>query len=116
MASDPKRLKELLEAAVPDLPLVFRAMFGGILAYVDGKPVASLSDVGLALKLSPADFAELLKVKGTKPLQYEPDAPSSKSYVVLSPAMLKDRSQIHAWVLRSVASAVPARKRRTRAR
>lgn len=48
MAHDPKALQGILtDAAPPDLDIAFRPMFGGIFAYADGKPFASLSDVGL---------------------------------------------------------------------
>ena len=102
MACDPKRLQAELEAAVPDIALAFRPMFGGILAYADGKPVASLSNVGLALKLAAEDQDALLKTKGAKRLQYEPNQPPSKSYIVVPPALMKDTRRFHDWVLKSV--------------
>jgi hypothetical protein len=40
---DPKHLQAVMQqAAPPDLDLSFRPMFGGILAYLDGKAFASL--------------------------------------------------------------------------
>jgi TfoX/Sxy family transcriptional regulator of competence genes len=102
MASDPKTLQAQLEAAVPDVALTFRPMFGGILAYADGKPVASLSNVGLALKLAAEDQEALLKVKGAKRLQYEPDQPPSKSYIVVPLSLMKDARRFHDWVLKSI--------------
>jgi TfoX/Sxy family transcriptional regulator of competence genes len=114
MASDPKALQAELAAAVPDVALTFRAMFGGILAYADGKPVASLSNVGLALKLSTDDQEALLKVKGAKRLQYEPDQPPSKTYIVVPPSVLKDRRRFHDWVLKSVECNKASQKRRVK--
>ena len=102
MAGDPKRLQAELEASVPGVALTFKPMFGGILAYADGKPVASLSNVGLALKLAAEDQDALLNVKGAKRLQYEPDQPPSKSYIVVPPALMKDPRRFHHWVLKSV--------------
>ena len=67
----------LAAAAPPDLPLTFRPMFGGILAYVDGKAFASLSNVGLALKLAGENHSDFLALPGAKPLRYDPDAPIS---------------------------------------
>jgi TfoX/Sxy family transcriptional regulator of competence genes len=70
MAHDPKTLQAILEkAAPPDLPLTFRPMFGGIMGYADGKVFASLSDVGLALKLGGEAHGALLALPGAKPLQ-----------------------------------------------
>lgn len=39
-------------AFTPDLDVTFRPMFGGLFAYADNKPFASLSDVGSALKIA----------------------------------------------------------------
>jgi TfoX/Sxy family transcriptional regulator of competence genes len=81
MPHDPKLLQVICtKASPPDLELSFRPMFGGIMGYASGKVFASLSDVGLALKLTGADREALLAIPGSKPLQYEPDQPPSKSY------------------------------------
>ena len=102
MEHDPKRLQAVLQsAAPPDLDLSFRPMFGGILAYLDGKPLASLSNVGLALKLAGADHAALLALPGATPLKYEPNSPPSKSYVTVPEAMLEDHAALRAWVARA---------------
>jgi TfoX/Sxy family transcriptional regulator of competence genes len=79
------QLDAAAEAFVQEDELVFKPMFGGSCAYVKGRVFASLSNAGLALKLSPHDQAELLKVAGAKRLQYEADAPVSKQYVVVPP-------------------------------
>jgi TfoX/Sxy family transcriptional regulator of competence genes len=76
MTHIPKTLQAILQAAAPpELELTFRPMFGGIMGYGEGKVFASLSDVGLALKLSGEDHAELLSLEGSKPLRYEPESP-----------------------------------------
>ena len=101
MAHDPKQLQAILRAAAPpDLDLTFRPMFGGILAYVDGKAFASLFDGGLGLKLAGADHAEFSALPGAKPLQYEPNSPPSKSYVVVPEAMLADPMALRPWIVR----------------
>lgn len=112
MTEDPKRLQAIVErAAPPDFALTFRPMFGGILAYVDGKPIASLSNIGLALKLVGADHAEFSAIDGTKPLQYQPDQPPSKSYLLVPEAMLSDLDRLRSWIARSAAGAKPVAKR-----
>ncbi len=116
MAHIPKTLQATLEgAAPPDLELAFRPMFGGIMGYAGGKVFASLSDVGLALKLSGDDHAALLALEGAKPLQYEPGTPPSKSYVVVPEAMLANPEQLRDWIARSAAGLAPRRpqKRKT---
>ena len=114
MAQDPTSLRALLAAAAPDLELTFRPMFGGIMGYAAGKPLASLSDVGLALKLASADHAALLALPGARPLQYEPDSPPSRSCVLVPPSMLDDPAALMARARRSAGSAAarPARRRR----
>ncbi|WP_174301718.1 TfoX/Sxy family protein [Caulobacter sp. S45] len=105
MAHDPKALQIILEtAAPPDLELAFRPMFGGIMGYAAGKVFASLSDMGLALKLVGDDRAALLAMAGAKPLQYEPDQPPSKSYVVVPEAMLSTSEPLRTWIVRSTSN------------
>jgi TfoX/Sxy family transcriptional regulator of competence genes len=116
MAHDPKVLQAIFaDAAPPDLDLAFKPMFGGILAYAHGKPLASFSDVGLAVKASGALNAELLATPGAAALRYEPDAPPSKTYVVVPDALLKDREALRAWIVRAAAgvAAAPAKKTKT---
>jgi TfoX/Sxy family transcriptional regulator of competence genes len=104
MAHDPKHLQTILQkAAPPDMELTFRPMFGGILAYVDGKPLASLFDGGLGLKLGGANHAEFSALPGAKPLQYEPNSLPSKTYVVAPDAMLDDPAALRAWIVRGAA-------------
>ena len=109
-AHDPKALQAILtKAAPPDLELSFRPMFGGIMGYANAKVFASLSDVGLALKLAGADCEALLAEPGARPLQYEPSQPPSKSYVVVPDAMLSDPDALRRWIVRSAAG-LPSRR------
>jgi len=113
MDHDPEVLQPLLQAAAPpDLELVFRPMFGGIIAYARGKPLASLSNIGLALKAPPALRTEFLDTPGAKPLQYESDSPPSKSYVVVPPAIMADGEALRGWIVKAVdgLAATPAKK------
>lgn len=114
MPHDPKLLQPILAAAAPpDLDVMFRPMFGGLFAYADGKPFASLSDVGLALKFAGDDRNALLALPGAAPLRYEPDDPPSKTYVVVPETMLSNRDELRSWVVRSVSS-LPAKRSRKR--
>ena len=115
-AHDPRALQVILtQAAPPDLELSFRPMFGGIMGYADAKVFASLSNVGLALKLSGADRDALLAEPGARPLQYEPDQPPSKSYVVLPQAMLSDPDTLRRWIVRC-ATTLTSKRERTKTR
>jgi TfoX/Sxy family transcriptional regulator of competence genes len=111
MVHDPVALRAVLaEAALPDLPLAFRPMFGGIMAYVEGKPFASLSDIGLALKFAGEAHAAALGVAGAARLRYAPDQPESKSYVVMPETVLRDSTVLREWIARSAAGVAAAAK------
>jgi len=115
MDHDPKALQILFNAAAPpDLELLFRPMFGGIMAYAQGKPLASLSNVGLALKAPPALMAEFLSAPGAAPLRYEPDAPPSKSYVVVPLAVLANHEALRGWIVKAVAGLEMATAKKAR--
>lgn len=99
----------MMEAALPaEFDWRFRPMFGGIGVYANDRMCVSLSDIGLAVKLSGAEHAALLATKGAKVLRYEPDAPPSKTYVVVPEAMLKDRKALSHWLRVSAQQAVVA--------
>ncbi len=91
--------------------LRFRPMFGGLTAYAGGKAFASLSDVGLALKLAPDDRAALLAEPGAEPLRYAPDMPPSRQYVTVPPGLLNDPGTLSGWITRSAGyvAALPAK-------
>ncbi|KMM75180.1 hypothetical protein ACP93_12800 [Xanthomonas sp. NCPPB 1128] len=115
MKHDPMLLQSILaDAAPPGLEVAFRPMFGGRFAYADGKPFASLSDVGLALKFAGSERDALLAVPGAAPLRYEPDQPASKSYVVVPETMLSEPAELRPWVMRSV-SGLPTKRVRKQA-
>ena len=108
------QLSQAAEAHALDMELTFKPMFGGVCAYVGGRVFASLSDIGLALKLPPEAQAALLAEDGAKRLQYEPDAPPSKQYIVVPPPMRADPAALAPWLVRSVeyVLALPAPKTR----
>jgi TfoX/Sxy family transcriptional regulator of competence genes len=109
---DPKELQVIVEAASPpELELGFRPMFGGIFGYAAGQAFASLSNVGLALKMNGADHAALSEVPDVKPLLYEPDDPPSKSYLLMPEAILSDPDSLRLWIARSAAGLKPRPKK-----
>lgn len=110
---DPARLREALATAAPHLNLSFRSMFGGIFAYLDGRPFASLSDRGLAFKLTGRVHADALAEPGTAPLRYEPNDPPSKSCVLVPEAALAVSETLRDWANRA-AAALPATKPKAR--
>ncbi len=96
------QLSRAAEAHTLDMDLTFKPMFGGVCAYVGGRVFVSLSNIGLALKLPAEAQAELLAEEGAKRLQYEPDAPPSKQYIVVPPPMQADTAALAAWLVQSV--------------
>jgi TfoX/Sxy family transcriptional regulator of competence genes len=112
-------LQEQLRAAVaviePRLEVVFRPMFGGACGYVKGRVFASVSDVGLALKL-PATVQEDFLREGAKRLQYQPDMPPSKHYLVVPARFREDAEALAEWARHSIdhvlAQPAPRAKRR----
>src|SRR5258707_13355264 len=112
MPHDPKDLRKKLEAAAPpNVDWRFRPMFGGIGVYANDKMCVSLSDIGLAVKLPPAEQEELLRRKGATRLQSDPSQPPSKSYIVVPDTMLADRKALGHW-LALAAAAISAEKPR----
>jgi TfoX/Sxy family transcriptional regulator of competence genes len=105
--ADPQveQLRSVLEMATPyppnEIDLAFRHMFGGIGVYAHGQMFASLSNVGLALKL-PQDAQSELSVLGGRGLQYAPDAPVSKQYMVLPDAVVHNSEALARWVRASI--------------
>ena len=115
MPHKPADLQKTMQAAAPaNVDWRYRPMFGGVGVYANDRMCVSLSDVGLAVKLAGAEHAALLKLKGAKPLQYEPSMPPSKTYVVVPDAMLADRKALGLWLAVSAtqAAAAPAKKPR----
>lgn len=108
MEWDSKQLQAIMEAASPPgLELGFRPMFGGIFGYAAGQAFASLSNVGLALKMTGADHAALSQEPGVKPLQYESSDPPSKTYLLLPEAILSSPDSLRLWIARSAAGLKP---------
>jgi TfoX/Sxy family transcriptional regulator of competence genes len=95
-----------MERACPappeEIDLTFRPMFGGMGVYAHGRIFASLSDVGLALKLPVEHQGALLDEPGAKRLQYDPSMPPSREYIVVPPAIVEDSPRLEAWMERSI--------------
>ncbi|SFS08633.1 TfoX N-terminal domain-containing protein [Dyella sp. OK004] len=111
-------LRHDLEDAATHLGLAhdlrFHPMFGGLMAYMAGRPCAWLTSSGLALKLATDDQADLLAVEGTSRLEAKPGAAPSRQYIVLPVSLTRDTPVFAAWLARSVEAqrAKPAPKRR----
>ena len=101
MAFDLDSLVAALEQALPEgASITCRRMFGGVGAYVGDAMFASLSKVGLALKLPHGEQAEIV-ARGGRPLQYKPGGPINRRYVLLPETMLS-RRDLRPWVVKSL--------------
>jgi len=83
--------------------LRFKAMFGGLMAYLDEQPCAWLTVGGMALKLAPADQAVLLLLDGASRLIAKPGAAPSRHYIIVPAPLCRDTAQLAAWLARSAA-------------
>jgi TfoX/Sxy family transcriptional regulator of competence genes len=116
--SDAKQLQSLIEAALGPVAAAYdmhyRPMFGGIMAYTCGRPFASLSNAGIAVKL-PTDMAAKLEEAGGYGLRYKPEDPPSKSYKVIPLALVEARDDALAnWLIASMdhCKSLPLKKRK----
>lgn len=109
-------LRDAVDVAAPNTVLRTRRMFGGVGAYAGERMFASLSGHGLALKLPDDAQAELLRHEGARRLQYDADAPPSKTYVLVPADLRVDPGALAPWVRRSIdfAASLPAAKPRKR--
>ena len=100
------RLNDMMAEIAPDISttasLEVKHFFSGAAVYADGRICISLTRAGFALKLPKALRDELLKEEDTKNLQYFPEAPIKKDYVVLSQRLLDDRDRFCFWVENSI--------------
>lgn len=113
------RLQAALEATrddlAPDVGFRFRAMFGGRGVYAHDRMFASLSNVGLALKLAPERYAAALALPGAKRLQYDEGQPVSKDKVVMPDDVVGNPAALAGWVRDSIAFTVSQPEKRRRA-
>jgi hypothetical protein len=95
--------------------LRFKAMSGGLMAYLDEKPCAWLSSSGPALKLAPIDQLSLLQLTGAARLIAQPGAAPSRHYIIVPVTVCRDTQQLAGWLTRS-ASACSDKSRSRRPR
>jgi len=87
-------LMDELELGEVSRDLECRHFFGGAALYLDGKICASLTPVGLAMKLPPVPRQAMLADGRGHPLRYFPAGKVKKEYVVLSEALAADHSAV----------------------
>jgi hypothetical protein len=75
-----------------------RHMFGGLMVYAEDRPIASLSPAGFAVKLTGPQYAGAMALPGSRPLQYAPDQPPRRHYVVLPDGVVEDDAAVARWL------------------
>ncbi len=84
-----QQLSTIAERALVGETIQCKHFFSGAALYGQGGIFATLTPVGLALKLPPRRREEPMKA-GAKPLRYFPKAPVKKGYVVLPEEILAE--------------------------
>lgn len=95
-------LREATSGRFGSIKLEYKHFFSGAALYANGKICISLTPAGFAIKLPEELRNDLLKQKGTNPLQYFPERAVKKGYVVLPKAVLDDREVLRDWVKVSI--------------
>jgi TfoX/Sxy family transcriptional regulator of competence genes len=100
------RLTEMLADIAPEISapanLEIKHFFSGAAVYADGRICITFTPAGLALKLPKALREELLREEGTRQLQYFPNSPVKKDYVVLPERLRDDKGWLCFWVNQSI--------------
>lgn len=101
---DIESLRDILSKALPPNSAVeFKKMFGGLMAYSQGRVFASISaDAILSLKLDAATQTDFEKVGGKLPEQKEGQIPN-KQYMIVPADLLGDVAKLGPWVAKSLA-------------
>lgn len=113
--------REQMEQAQEHLPadwlLEFRSMFGGMGVYAFSRIFATLSDSGIALKLTEGDRETLLLEPGACLWHPDPAMPPMKEYVVVPEKIATNPEELAHWMERSIgyARTLPPPKKRKKA-
>ena len=101
-----EKLSYVLERAnineAEDVKLEVKHFFGGAAIYANGKICVTLTKVGLALKLPEGTREELMESEGARPLQYFPQGPIKKQYVLLPGRLINNNDALHKWLTESI--------------
>ena len=101
-----RELAGILDASLPveysSREIEFKAVFGAVAGYSDGRLFVSYGNFGLALKLPSALRAELLEQKRGTALRYFPKGHVKKEYVVIPQGLRNDREAIRELLRQSV--------------
>jgi len=82
--------------------LTIKHFFSGAAVYANGQICITLTPAGFALKLPTSYRDHLLRNLSAMPLQYFPNAPIKKEYVLLPDSIVNDAQARTYWVEKSI--------------
>lgn len=115
LAHSTKASEELLRSLAGGEGVALRPMFGNLSAFVRGNMYMGVYGEDLFIRLSEADRAELLKVKGAA--VFEPvKGRQMKEYVVVPRSWAGDPAKIRPWAAKALdwSGSLPAKKAKKR--
>jgi TfoX/Sxy family transcriptional regulator of competence genes len=96
------KLSQWKVATPRSVTLECRHFFSGAALYANGRIVASLTRVGLALKLPDATCARLFRNRKARRLRYFAHGPVKKDYAVLARKVTSNNAEVRALLRSSI--------------
>lgn len=108
----PQQVVDTFGAAIANLPGVERrTMFSYPAAFANGNMLACVFQDRIMVRLSEADRAKALEIKGAKPFEPSPGR-AMREYIDFPPAVSDVPKELRAWIKRGLAyvNTLPAKK------
>jgi hypothetical protein len=96
-----EELTRTFAEVTPGPPATPRKMFGFPAAFINGNMFMGLHQEDMVLRLPDDARTELLRTNGARTFEPMPGRPM-REYVVVPPALLKDRTKLSAWARRAL--------------
>jgi len=96
-----EELTRTFAEVTPGPPATPRKMFGFPAAFINGNMFMGLHQEDMVLRLPDDARTELLRTNGARIFEPMPGRPM-REYVVVPPALLKDRTKLSAWARRAL--------------
>lgn len=101
-----RMIAKLKSPMVEGVDLECKHFFSGAALYANGNICATLTPVGLGLKLPVDSRKELMDAADGNELRHFEQAPIKKEYVAISQALLNDPKRLNKLILQSIEHAV----------
>ncbi len=112
-----EELTRTFAEVTPGPPATPRKMFGFPAAFINGNMFMGLHQEDMVLRLPDDARTELLRTNGARIFEPMPGRPM-REYVVVPPALLKDRTKLSAWARRALdySSSLPPKVKKAAAK